>query len=66
MDNKVDNSGTGKVGKLLAGVDALNKQVNSLKFELQKIKNERKDDKYYNGSKYLCRGCFNNNQNYCY
>ena len=35
----VDNSGSVKVGKLLSAVDALTKQVNSLKCELQEIKN---------------------------
>ena len=42
MDNKVDNSGSGKVDKLLSAVDALTKQVNSLKSELWEIKNEKK------------------------
>ena len=67
MDNKVDNSG--KVDKLLSAVDALTKQVNSLKSELREIKNEKRGDKYYSGSKYLCRDCFNKNKNYsnhCY
>ena len=34
---------------------ALTKQVNNLKSELREIKNEKKDDKYYSGNKYLCR-----------
>ena len=38
MDNKVDNSGSGKVDKLLFAADALTKQVSSLKSELRKIK----------------------------
>ena len=42
MDSKVDNSGTGKVDKLLSAVDALTKQVNSLKSVLREIKNEKK------------------------
>ena len=65
MDNKVDNSGSGKVDKLLSAVDALTKQVNSLKSELRGIKNEKGGDKYYSGSKYLCRDCFNKSKNYC-
>ena len=65
MDNKVDNSGAGKVDKLLSDVDALTKQVNSLKSELWEIKNEKRGDKYYSGSKYLCRDFFNENKNYC-
>ena len=64
MDNKVDNSGSGKVDKLLSTVDALTKQVNSLKSELREIKNEKRGDEY-SGSKYLCRDCFTNNKNYC-
>ena len=64
-DYKVDKSGSGKVDKLLCVVDALTKQVNSLKSELQEIKNEERGDKYYSGSKYLCRDSFNNNKNYC-
>ena len=64
MDNKVDNSGSGKVNKLLFAVEDLTKQVNSLKSELWEIKNEKKGDKYYSGSKYLYRDCFNNNKNY--
>ena len=55
----------GKVDKLLSAVDALTKQVNSLKSELWGIKNEKEGDKCYSGSKYLCRDCFNNNKNYC-
>ena len=46
MDSKVDNSGTGKVDKLLSAVDALTKQVNSLKSVLREIKNEKKSDRY--------------------
>ena len=65
MDNKVDNAGSGKVDKLLSVVDALTKQVNSLKSELRVIKNEKRGGKYYSGSKYLCKGCFNKNKNYC-
>ena len=65
MDNKVDNSGSGKVDQLISAVDALTKQVNRLKSELREIKNEKRGDKYYSGSKYLCRVCFNNNTNYC-
>ena len=42
MDNKVDNSGSGKVDKLLSAVDALTKQDNSLKSELCEIKNEKR------------------------
>ena len=38
MDNKVDNSGSGKADKLLFAADALTKQVSSLKSELRKIK----------------------------
>ena len=41
MDNKVDNSGSGKVDTLLSAVDALTKQVNSLKSELREMKNEK-------------------------
>ena len=69
MGNKVDNSGSVKVDKLLSAVDALAKQVNSLKCELREIKNEERGSTYYSGSKYLCRDCFNNNKNYynhCY
>ena len=66
MDKKVGNSGSGQVDKLLSAVDALTKQVNSLKSELREIKNEKTGDKYYSGSKYLCRDRFNNNKkNYC-
>ena len=65
MDNKVDNSGSGKVDKFLSVVDALTKQVNSLKSVLREIKNEKRGDKYYSESKYLCRDCFNKNKNYC-
>ena len=65
MDNKVDNSTSGKVDKLLSAVDALTKQLNSLNSELQEIKNEKRGDKYYSGSKYLCRDCFSNNKNFC-
>ena len=42
MDNKVDNSGSGKVDKLLSAADALTKQVNSLKSELREIKGEKR------------------------
>ena len=69
MDNKVDNSGSGKVDKLISAVDALTKQVNRPKFELWEIKNEKRGDRYYSGSKSLCRDCFKNNKNYynhCY
>ena len=62
MDNKVDNSGSEKVDKLRSTVDALTKQVNSFKSELWEIKNEKRGDKCYSGSKYLCRDCFNNNK----
>ena len=31
MDNKVDNSGSGKVDHFFSAVDALTKQINSLK-----------------------------------
>ena len=65
MDNKVDNSGSEKVDKILSAVDALIKQVNSLKSELREIINEKRGDTYYSGSKYLCRDSFNNNKNYC-
>ena len=65
MDNKVVNSGSGKVDKLLSAVDALTKQFNSLKSELREIKHEKTGDKYYGGSKYLCRDFFNKNKNYC-
>ena len=65
MENKVDNSDSGKVDKLLSAVDALTMQVNSLKSELREIKNEKRGDKYHSGSKYLFRDCFNNNKNYC-
>ena len=65
MDNKVDDSGSGKVDKLLSAVDVLTKQVNSLNCELQEIKNVKRSDKYYSGSKYLCRDRFNKNKNYC-
>ena len=54
MDNKVGNSGSGKVNKLLSTVDALTKQVNSLKPELPEFKNEKRGDKC-SGSKNLCR-----------
>ena len=63
MDNKAEKSGSGKVDKRLSPVDALTKL--SLKSELREIKNEKSDDKYYSGSKYLCRYCFNNNKIYC-
>ena len=65
MDNNIDKSGSGKVDKLLSAVEALTKQVNSPKSELREIKNKKRGDKYYSESKYLCRGCFNNNKNYC-
>ena len=65
MDDKVNNSGSGKVHKLRSVVDALTKQVNSLKSELREVKNEKRGNKYYSGSKYLCRDCFNNNKDYC-
>ena len=55
MDNKVDNSGSGKVDQLISAVGTLTKQVNRLKSELREIKNEKRGDKYYSGSKYLCR-----------
>ena len=42
MDNKVDNSGSEKVAKFLSAVDALTKQVISLKSELWEIKNNKK------------------------
>ena len=42
MDSKIDNSGSGKVDKLLSAVDAITNQVNSLKSELQGIKNEKR------------------------
>ena len=38
MGNKVDNSGSGKVDKLLSAVDALTKQVNSLNCGKSKMK----------------------------
>ena len=41
MDNKVDNSGSGKFDKLLSAVDALTNQSNSLKSELREIKIEK-------------------------
>ena len=41
MDNKVDNSGSGKFDKLLSAVDALTNQSNSLKSELWEIKIEK-------------------------
>ena len=65
MDNKVDNSGSGKVDQLISAAGTLTKQVNRLKSELREIKNEKRGDKYYSGSKYLCRVCFKNNTNYC-
>ena len=67
MDNKVDNSGSGKVDKLFSAIDVLTKQVNSFKSELRKIKNKKRCHKYYSasGSKYLCRNCLNNNKSYC-
>ena len=64
MDNKAGNSGSGKVNKLLSTVDALTKQVNSLKSELPEIKNEKRGDEC-SGSKNLCRDCFTNNKIYC-
>ena len=45
IDNKIENSGSGKVDKYLSAVDALTKQVNSVKSKLRKIKNEKGDDK---------------------
>ena len=42
MDNRVDNSSSRKVDKLLSAVDVLTKQVNSLKSELREIKNEKR------------------------
>ena len=45
MDDKVNNSGSGKVDKLFSAVDALTKQVNSLKSELREIKNEKRGNK---------------------
>ena len=65
MDNKVNNSGSGKLDKLLSPVDALTNQANSLKPKLREIKIEKRGDKYHNRNKYLCRDCFSNNKNYC-
>ena len=45
MDNKVDNSGSGKVDKLFSAIDVLTKQVNSFKSELRKIKNKKRGHK---------------------
>ena len=45
MDDKVNNSGSGKVDKRFSAVDALTKQVNSLKSELREIKNEKRGNK---------------------
>ena len=50
MDNKVDNSGSGKVDKLLSAVDVVTKQVNSLKSEMREIKNEKRGGKHYSPS----------------
>ena len=50
MDNKVDNSGSGKVDKLLSAVDVVTKQVNSLKSELREYKNEKRGGKHYSPS----------------
>ena len=52
MDDKVNNSGSREVHEPLSAVDVLTKQVNSLKSELQEIKNGKRGDKYYSGSKY--------------
>ena len=46
MENKIDSSGSGKIDKLLSAVDALPKEVNSLKSELREIKKENWQDKY--------------------
>ena len=52
MDDKVNNSGSREVDEPLSAVDALTKQVNSLKSGLQEIKNGKRGGKYYSGSKY--------------
>ena len=51
MDDKVNNSGSREVDEPLSAVDALTKQVNRLKSELQEIKNGKRGGKYYSGSK---------------
>ena len=53
-----------KVDKLLSAVDALTKQVDSLKFELHEMK-DKKNDKYNRGSKYLCDDCNKRNKTFC-
>ena len=53
IDNKIENSSSGKVDQYLSAVDALTKQANSVKSKLLKIKNEKRGDKYYSGSKFI-------------